>query len=376
MQDRLLFSYASPDDPRLRRVTIRAIERLTGQPRLKRIYLDNQRRPRPGESFWEAAVRHLRLEVDYDPARLGAIPAAGPVVVVANHPFGVLDGLVIGYLIAKVRPDFKVLTHNALYRAPELQPYLLPIDFGATRSATATNLGSRAAALAWLREGGVLVAFPAGGVSTAGGPFARAGAGRALEAVHRARDHRDAGERAAGLLRRPEQPAVPDREPRQPDPARGAAVPRGAQQARGRVSVRIGAPLTWLELAQRSDRHELIAHLRRLTYALGEPGGEPRPRPRRRLAAPPGPCRPGRADRRGERLARLISASSSTAPTTASASLTSQPPSRAMPSRARACAMMPPTTPTTMLIDETVAGAADQGCRRSSRRARRSRSDR
>jgi len=87
MRDRLLFSYVSPDDSALRRVTIRTIERLTGQPRLKRIYPDNQRCPRAGESIWEAAVRHLRLEVEHDPARLQAIPAAGPVVVVANHPF-------------------------------------------------------------------------------------------------------------------------------------------------------------------------------------------------------------------------------------------------------------------------------------------------
>ena len=179
MRDRLLFSYASPEDPALRRVAIRTIERLTGQPRLKRIYLDNQRRPRPGESLWEAALRELRLEVDYDPARLAAIPAAGPVVVVANHPFGVLDGLVIGYLIAKVRPDFKILTHSVLYRAQELRPHLLPVDFGATRSATQTTLRSRAAALAWLRAGGVVVVFPAGAVSTAGQPFG----GRALDAA-------------------------------------------------------------------------------------------------------------------------------------------------------------------------------------------------
>ena len=91
MQDRLLFSYASADDPALRRVTIRTIERLTGQPRLKRIYIENRRRPRPGESFWEAAVRHLRLEVDHDPASgdpgRGAGRGGREI-----HPFGVLDG--------------------------------------------------------------------------------------------------------------------------------------------------------------------------------------------------------------------------------------------------------------------------------------------
>ena len=283
MQDRLLFSYASPDDPRLRRVTIRTIERLTGQPRLKRIYLDNRRRPRPGESFWEAAVRQLRLEVDYDPARLGAIPAAGPVVVVANHPFGVLDGLVIGYLIAKVRPDFKVLTHNALYRAPELQPYLLPIDFGATRSATATNLGSRAAALAWLRAGGVLVAFPAGGVSTAGGPFAKA----ALDAPWKPFTARAIIETRASVL--PvffggQNSRLFQIASHVSQTLREALLFHEVRNKLGAaVRVRIGAPLSYLELARLSDRHALIAHLRRLTYALGEPAQEPRSRPRRRL---------------------------------------------------------------------------------------------
>jgi putative hemolysin len=103
----LPFSYANADNPALRGLTILAIERLTGQSRLKRLYLENQRRPRLGESFWDAAVRQLELRVDYDSEQLQAIPAAGPVVVVANHPFGVADGLVIGQLISKVRPDLK-----------------------------------------------------------------------------------------------------------------------------------------------------------------------------------------------------------------------------------------------------------------------------
>ena len=60
MGDGILFSYASADDPALRRIAIRAIERLTGQPRLKRMYLENQRHPRAGETFWDAAVRRAR----------------------------------------------------------------------------------------------------------------------------------------------------------------------------------------------------------------------------------------------------------------------------------------------------------------------------
>jgi putative hemolysin len=173
MDERVLFSYAGADDPALRRLTIRAIERLTGQPRLRRMYLDHQRCPRRGESFFDAAVRQLELRIEYGREELLAIPAAGPLVVVANHPFGVVDGLVIGHLLAKVRPDLKILTHSLLCRAPELRDHLLPIDFADTAAARATTLRSRAQALSWLDTGGALAVFPGGAVSTAEGPFGR-----------------------------------------------------------------------------------------------------------------------------------------------------------------------------------------------------------
>ena len=63
------FSYASPDDPRLKRVVIRAIELLTGQPRLKRMYVDNRENPVAGETFFAAAIRYLRLQLEFDMAR-------------------------------------------------------------------------------------------------------------------------------------------------------------------------------------------------------------------------------------------------------------------------------------------------------------------
>jgi putative hemolysin len=282
MHDRLLFSYASPDDPALRRVTIRTIERLTGQPRLKRIYLDTQRCPRAGESLFEAAIRNLRLEVDYDPTRLQAIPTAGPVVVVANHPFGVLDGLVIGYLIAKVRPDFKILTHSALYRAPELRPHLLPVDFGATRSATETTLRSRAAALAWLREGGVLVVFPAGAVSTVGAPFAK----RAVDAEWRPFTARAIIETRASVLPvffAGQNSRLFQIASHLSQTLREALLfHEMCNKLGGRVRVRIGEPLDYLDLAHLTDRRGLMLHLRGLTYRLE--GEQPCPRrPRRRL---------------------------------------------------------------------------------------------
>lgn len=165
--DDYLFSYATAADPLVKRGLIRLVERATGQPRLKRLYLENQRNPREGESFFAAAVRKLDLDVRYDTAALARIPSDGPVVIVANHPYGVLDGIVISWLIEKVRRDFVVLTNAVLLRAPEVRGFVLPIDFAGTPEAVQTNVESRAAARAQLERGGVVVVFPAGGVSTA-----------------------------------------------------------------------------------------------------------------------------------------------------------------------------------------------------------------
>ena len=141
--DDYLFSYATRSDPPVKRGLIRLVERATGQPTLKRLYFENQRSPRPHESFWQAAVRKLALDVRYDFDALARIPKAGPVVVVANHPYGVLDGLVICWLVEKLRSDFVVLIHSALMRAPEVRDFVLPIDFSENEEARATNLASR-----------------------------------------------------------------------------------------------------------------------------------------------------------------------------------------------------------------------------------------
>jgi len=165
--DDYLFSYATAKDPAVKRGIIRLVEKATGQPELKRLYVDNQRFPRPSESFLQAAVRSLALDVRFDPEALARIPKTGPVVFVANHPYGVLDGIVISWLVEKIRSDFVTLTNAVLMRAPEVRHFVLPIDFSEAEEARRTNLNSRAAARARLEAGGAVVVFPAGGVSTA-----------------------------------------------------------------------------------------------------------------------------------------------------------------------------------------------------------------
>src|SRR5215471_1840656 len=262
------FSYATAEDPRLKRLLIRAIERMTGQPYLKSLYDEHRLNPVPGESFWAAALRSLELKLNYNDEALARLPKTGPLVVVANHPFGVLDGLIISYLISQARDDFLVLTNSVLYQADEIRSYLLPIDFAETKEALGTNLKSRATAKTHLMRGGVLVVFPAGGASTAPKLWSK----RAIDAEWK--------NFAAKLINAAKAPVVP--------------VYFAGQNSRlfqiashismtlrlslffkevydkigSEIHVRIGDVIAYRTL-EKIDRKNLLEHLRGLTYALG-----------------------------------------------------------------------------------------------------------
>ncbi len=167
MLDAGSFTYASPDHHPLQRYFIKFVEKLTGQIRIWQLYDAYTREdPQTRDNFWDAALKKLAVNVDYDHDALASIPKTGPLVVVSNHPYGVLDGLIITQLMKRVRPDFKVLTNSVLCRAPEASNELLPIDFTESEDALATNLATRKTARALLKNGGCIVVFPAGGVST------------------------------------------------------------------------------------------------------------------------------------------------------------------------------------------------------------------
>lgn len=166
-------SYAASFQNPLKRKVVRLIELLSGQPEVKKRYFEYRNFASGDENFLDGCVRLLELDVQFDKERLAEIPKTGPLVVVANHPFGVLDGIVICWLVSQVRDDFQCLTNHVLEGAPEARKYILPIDFTPTKEAQRKNLQTRKTALENLAKGECIIIFPAGAVATSLTPLSR-----------------------------------------------------------------------------------------------------------------------------------------------------------------------------------------------------------
>lgn len=168
-------SYANERDPRLKRWLIRSIEGLSGRDRFVRLY-DIWRSDIVGKSdrVFGKMLDLIDVEIDVrGPWPLERVPE-GPIVIVANHPFGIGDGIAVLALAEQLGRPFRVLIHNDLLKVPEMAAYSLPISFEESREALAINLKSRHEAVRLLREGTTIVVFPAGGVATARNGFGRA----------------------------------------------------------------------------------------------------------------------------------------------------------------------------------------------------------
>ena len=167
-------TYVMQTDPLWRQLLIGSIELMTGQRKLNKLYQEYQRQKTTDANIWGDAIERLKLNLMCNQNPAFAIPKQGPLILVSNHPFGVLDGLSLCYLASLARSDFKFLAHSTFKKIPEIAPFVLPVDFDGASSALRSNIETKKLAVKHVRSGGAIVIFPAGRVSTRKHPLTEA----------------------------------------------------------------------------------------------------------------------------------------------------------------------------------------------------------
>jgi putative hemolysin len=245
------------------------LEHLLGLRQCQALY-DHIKPQRNAREFMREALFQMDVRPQVEPEDLAKIPKKGPVVVVANHPFGGIEGVIMADILLNRRPDVKIVANFLLNRIPHLRDLTIPVDPFSRSGSVRTNIRPMREALLWLKRGGMLLVFPAGEVShlrmppfEVADPVWSPTIGRLIRRIAAPvlpvffRGQNGPCFQAAGLLH----PKL-----------RTVLLARQLMAMRGRsVPVAIGRliPFRWLQ--RYVDDTELMAYLRWRTYLLGHP---------------------------------------------------------------------------------------------------------
>lgn len=241
---------------------------------LQQLYVEA--RSRGCASLSQSVLDVLQATIQVTLDDVARIPNKGPLLIVANHPFGMLDGLVLDALISRVRPDLKTVTNVLLCGTEGLRDRMIPLDVLNGRDAVRRNIPSIRACIEWLQDGHALAIFPAGEVShwnhgdrrVVDPPWSFlavrcAGLAKAAVLPMYFEGENSLAFQVAGLFH-----------PR----LRTMRLPGELLNKSGRtVGVRIGSPIPAKELSEYGSEEQATAYLRARTYVLGhrEPASPP-----------------------------------------------------------------------------------------------------
>lgn len=165
--DKRKLSYANTFTNPWKANTIRVMEWMTGKIPLIRLVRRFEREGAPeGQAFWPKALGLMKIDIRTPPEQIAHIPRTGPVIVVANHPHGLVDGMVLAELIGRVRTDYKILTRSLLTGISEIEQFMIPVPFPHEEDAREQSLLMRKRAMEHLKAGGVIALFPSGVVAS------------------------------------------------------------------------------------------------------------------------------------------------------------------------------------------------------------------
>lgn len=167
-------SYASSAATKRGRAVIRVLENASGRLRLIRKAKGYAEEVAQGADFWRVMADRYRLRLNVTGGSLDNIPKEGPLILVANHPYGILDGLMMGLILSERRGGgFRILANSVFRNSPDLERVVLPVNFDETKEALKQNLETRNEALRFLKNGGAMGVFPGGTVSTSAKMFSK-----------------------------------------------------------------------------------------------------------------------------------------------------------------------------------------------------------
>jgi len=245
-----------------------AIERLLAMDRLRETLETMRALPHDANAAGRL-LKALGITWEAGPEELERIPRSGPLLVVANHPFGLLDAAILANALPAVRLDVRILANSLLAGVAELHQWCIFVNPFGSRSAVGENARALLEAAAWLRSGGALVVFPAGEVAhfdwrrgTLADPDWNPAVARIAQRTSAAavpiffEGANSVGFQLAGVLH----PGL-----------RTASLPRELLNKRGRhIRVRIGRPVRPVTLQSFNGAKEAIEYLRCRTYLLDD----------------------------------------------------------------------------------------------------------
>lgn len=261
-------SYTNPDDTWLVRHFVSSIEILLGRNKIEAVYNNLKDEQFNLTTFFSSALKETKITAKYDLEKLRAVPKTGPLMFVANHPFGVVDGIVLCDMALRARGDLRIMLHSLLCQDSQLAQFFLPIDFQETKQALKTNIRSKQLALEFLSQDIPVLIFPSGMVSTAD----KFGFGTVRDAPWTTF--------AAKIIREARATVVPiffhGQNSRKfhvashiGEPFRMAMLVHEAINKFGKtVEIEIGEPLTWERLADRGGRQQLTDYLYQQVQSL------------------------------------------------------------------------------------------------------------
>ncbi len=151
------------------RLLVTGAEELLGKRQLARIYEQVVEAQSSGKTFWHRTVEQLELAIETNGLPLLEVPRQGPLLVVANHPYGQIDGVVLSHLVETLRPDYQVIAWEILNAADQLEDVVLPISFKDDYRARRNNLLTLRRSIQSLQNGRTVILFPAGSTSVSKG---------------------------------------------------------------------------------------------------------------------------------------------------------------------------------------------------------------